>query len=302
MMNLTPLIQAAQHKNLHILNLLVRQHGQIIAEHNFAPEERILLWSVSKTFTSMAIGIAQGEGLINVQDKLAKYFKVPQDEQWQKVTLHHLLCMGTGQKTCAFTNAYAVGRPTPDIEALFFSSPVVYEPGSYFFYNNSATYMLSKLISLTAGRSLNEYLKARVYDPLGIEDVEWEADGMGVNFGCSGLHLNAHEISKFGQLLLNHGVWEGKSLIPADYIEAATRKQIDNSAFKEKFATADHHSGYGYQIWMNPIPNSYRMDGLYGQYVVVLPDKDAVITFVSNEPQHMTAILQLAWDYLLQQL
>lgn len=301
-MNLNSLIEAAQQKKLHILNLVVRQHGLIIAEHNFAPEERILLWSVSKTFTSMAIGIAQSEGLLNVEDKLSKYFQVPEDEQWQKVTLHHLLCMGTGQKTCALTTAYAAGLPTPDIEALFFSSPVVYEPGSYFFYNNSATYMLSKLITLTAGVSLNEYLRPRLFDPLGIEDVEWDADGMGISYGCSGLHLNAHETSKFGQLLLNQGWWDGQSLIPKAYIEQATRKQIDNSSFKEKFATTDHHSGYGYQIWLNPIPNSYRMDGMYGQYVVVLPEKDAVITLVSNEHQHMMAILQLAWDHLLQQL
>jgi CubicO group peptidase (beta-lactamase class C family) len=250
----------------------------------------------------MAVGIAEGEGLLKVEDKLSKYFRIPDDPMWQKVTLHDLLCMGTGQRTCAFSNALANGKPVADIEGLFFSSPIVYEPGTHFFYNNSATYMLSRLISKTTGTSLNDYLKPRIYDPLGFENVQWEADGQGVNFGCSGLYLNAHELSLFGQLLLNHGMWQGKSLIPQNYIERATRKQIDNSAFKEKFATADHHSGYGYQIWMNPIPNSYRLDGLYGQYVVVLPEKQAVVTFISNEPKHMTAILDLTWKYLLQQL
>lgn len=301
-MNLTSLIQAAQAKDLHILNLVVRQNGQIVAEHDFVPEKRMLLWSVSKTFTSMAIGMAEREGLFKVSDLLADYFNVPADPLWQKLTLHHLLCMGNGQKRDPITTALNAGKSLENVEALFFNEPIVYEPGTHFLYNNAATYMLSKLISLTSGNSLNEYLRPRLYEPLGFDAVEWEADVNGVSFGCSGLHLSAHELSKFGQLLLDGGWWNGVSLIPADYIQRATSKQIDTSAFSERFATLDHRSGYGYQLWMNAYPNSYRLDGLYAQYVVVLPEKQAVITYVSNEPKHMTAILQLTWDHLVQQL
>ena len=124
----------------------------------------------------------------------------------------------------------------------------------------------------------------------------------GINFGCAGLHLCAHDLSKFGQLLLNEGVWNGKSLIPQQYIQEATKKQIDTSDFNEYFATADHKSGYGYQLWMNSYPGSYRLDGLYGQYVVIIPNKKAVITYVSNEPKNMTGILELTWKYIVGQL
>lgn len=301
-MNLTGLIKAAQEQNLHILNLVVRQNGEIIAEHNFAAEKRVLLWSASKTFTAMAIGIAEKENLFKITDKLSEYFRVPDVPLWQKVTIRDLLRMGTGQRRCPMTVAINNGDKLENVEELFFSEPVVDEPGSHFVYNNAATYMLSKLITLRTTTSLNDYLKPRIFEPLGIHDVQWEADRNGISFGCSGLHLSAHELSKFGQLLLDSGMWQGTRLIPEDYLRAATSKQIDNSDFHEFFATADHRSGYGYQLWLNSYPTSYRLDGLYGQYVVVLPTKKAVITFVSNEPTHMTAILELAWNHLVDHL
>lgn len=137
---------------------------------------------------------------------------------------------------------------------------------------------------------------------MGIVDVDWEKNTHGVNFGCAGLHLSARDLSKLGQLYLNEGVWEGKCLVPQKYIREATRKQIDTSDFHAYFATADHKSGYGYHVWMNSYPGSYRMDGLYGQYVVIITEKNAVITYVSNEPQKMTAILELTWNCIVDQL
>ena len=97
-------------------------------------------------------------------------------------------------------------------------------------------------------------------------------------------------------------MWGKKQLIPADYITQATKPQIDTSEFNEFFATADHKQGYGYQIWMNSYPGSYRMDGMYGQYVVMLPDKNAVVTYVSNEPSNMTGVLELTWNTLIDRL
>jgi len=301
-MNLTPLIEAAADRDLHILNIIVRQGGEITAEHHFTPEQRVLLWSASKTFTAMAVGIAQGEGRFNVMEPIANYFHTPADPLWQAVTIRDLLRMGTGQRRCALTQALNAGQPLTDVEALFFAEPVVDKPGAHFMYNNAATYMLSKLISLRTGVCLNEYLRPRVFEPLDIHHVEWTADVNGINFGASGLHLNAHELAKFGQLLLNGGRWGGASLIPAEYIRAATAKQIDNADFNEPFATADHRAGYGYQLWMNSLPGSYRLDGLYGQYVVVIPEKDAVVTFVSNEPKNMVGILELTWEFVVEQL
>jgi CubicO group peptidase (beta-lactamase class C family) len=194
------------------------------------------------------------------------------------------------------------GRNLDNIENLFFEEPIIYEPGSHFMYNNAATYMLSKLISMKTGDCLSDFLRPRIFEPLGIKNVDWEKDVNGINYGLSGLFLSAHDLSKFGQLLLDDGMWNGRSLIPKQYIQEATTKQIDTSDFNEPFATADHRSGYGYQLWMNSYSGSYRLDGKYGQYVVIIPNQKAVVTYVSNEPQNMTGILELTWRYIVEQL
>jgi CubicO group peptidase (beta-lactamase class C family) len=301
-MKLDQLIQSANEQNLHILNIIVRQDGEMTARHDFAKEQRVLLWSVSKTFTSMAIGIAESEGYFKISDKISYYFDTPSNGLWNEVTIHDLLCMGTGQIKCPFTEALNAGKPLENVEKLFLDEPLIHQPGTHFLYNNAATYMLSKLISKRTGSCLNDYLRPRIFEPLGIHDVQWEKDENGVNFGCSGLYLAASEVSKFGQLLLNIGRWNNDNLIPAGYIRQATSKQIDTSDFNEPFATKDHKNGYGYQLWMNSLPGSYRLDGLFGQYIVIIPDKNAVITYISNEPKNMTGILELTWKFILEQL
>lgn len=301
-MDITPLLQSVVEQNLHVLNLIVRQNGEITAEHDFAPEAPVLLWSVSKTFTSMAVGIAAHEGYFDLHDRLSEAFPNAACEKFDQLTIRDLLCMGTGQARCAVSKAMNAGQSLDDIESLFFAEPMVYAPGTHFTYNNAATYMLSKLVSRRTGACMLDFLRPRVFDPLGIREVSWEQDPAGINFGCSGLHLKAHDLSKFGQLLLDEGQWNGKSLIPREYIREATHQQIDTADFNEFFATADHKSGYGYQLWMNSYPGSYRLDGLYGQYVVVIPAKQAVVTYISNEPTNMCAILELTWKYIVEQL
>jgi CubicO group peptidase (beta-lactamase class C family) len=301
-MDLQPLVHAVDEQDLHVLNIVVRQNGAITAEHDFAEEKRVLLWSVSKTFTSMAIGIAENEGYLKIEDNLSKYFPTPPGALWDQITVRDLLCMGTGQEKDPLDEALNSGRGLDNVEKLFFDEPIIFKPGTHFRYNNAATYMLSKLISIQTKTCLNEYLRSHVYEPLGMENVQWEKDVHGIDFGCSGLYLSAHEMSKFGQLLLNEGEWENKWLIPQKYIQEATRKQISNADFNEFFATADHRNGYGYQVWMNSYAGSYRLDGLYGQYVIIIPDKKAVITYISNEPKNMTGILELTWKYLTEQL
>lgn len=302
---LADLIKSAETKNLHILNVVVRKDGDIIAKHDFEEEKPVHLWSVSKTFTSMGIGIAESEGYLCLNDRVVDYFAddaLNVNDNFKKMTIHDLLCMGTGQANCPVKKAAKENGSFDNISRLFFEEPVAFEPGTYFMYNNSATYMLSKLISITTGCSLKDYLMPRIFQPMGVSEPQWDADVNGITFGYAGLYLTARDLSKFGQLLLNQGVWENSQLIPSKYVAEATKVQIDTSKFNEPFATADHKQGYGYQIWMNSYPNSYRMDGLFGQYVVILPDKNAVVTYVSNEPTNMTGVLELTWDTLVDNL
>lgn len=302
---LDDLIECVKMQNLHVLSVVVRKDGDIIAEHDFEEAKPTLLWSVSKTFTSMGIGIAESEGYFSLNDKIVDHFAddiIHINDNLKKMTIHDLLCMSTGHARCPVEKAMKENKSLDDISKLFFEEPVVFEPSTHFLYNNGATYMLSKLISITTGYSLKEYLMSHIFKPLEIPEPQWDSDVNGISFGCSGLYLTARELSKFGQLLLNNGVWNEKQLIPEDYIAQATKSQIDTSEFNEYFATADHKQGYGYQMWINSYENSYRMDGLYGQYVVMLPDKNAVVTYVSNETSNMTGILELTWNTLVDKL
>lgn len=301
-MNLHPLIQYVSEQNLQLRRLMVRQHGEIIAEHAFSGQMPDQLWSVSKTFTSLAVGMAQEEGLFNLSDKLSAHFPAANQPGFDQLTLQHMLCMGTGHTEDLMSQARHAGKSLNNAEAFFFAQPIHHKPGTHFMYNNANAYMLSKLITLKTGKSLLEYLTPRLFEPLDIHEVSWLSDEEGINFGSMGLNLNVHDLSKVGQLMLNMGQWQGQQLVPEEYIRQATQQQISTADHNESFTTPDHTSGYGYQLWMNRVPGTYRMDGLFGQYVVVLPDQYAVVTMVSNEPQRMTAILELTWDFLLEQL
>lgn len=293
-------------KNLGVKNVVVRQGGEVIVKHDFEEEKEALLWSVSKTFTSMAVGIAIEEGYLQLTDNVIDFFpgitpKNP-NENLKNMKVHDLLCMGTGHDRCPVINADWSEGKVWDITKLFFDEPVIFKPGSHFTYNNGATYILSRIIGLTTGISLDDYLDKKIFQYLSIPKPRWDTCPLGIPQGFSGLHLTAEQLSRFGQLILNKGIWNDNELIPRNYIEKATTVQIETRDFNPHFATNDHHQGYGYQLWMNSYKGSYRMDGSYGQYVVILPDKDAVVTYISNEPINMTGVLELTWDTLIEKL
>lgn len=305
---LDELVSSVDKQNLRVLNVVVRQNGELIARQDFEEEQPHLLYSVSKTFTSMAVGIAVHEGYFKLDDLIVDFFPdylhtcINDTEVLKQVTIRDLLCMGSGHAECPVNKADWANGQKWDIAELFFEEPFVIEPGTHFTYDNSATYMLSRIISSTTGTNLDDYLNVKIFQPLDIPKPAWDTCPLGFPQGFSGLHLTAEHVSRFGQLLLNKGAWNGQQLIPASYVEQATSLQIKTDDFTTDFATADYQSGYGYQLWMNSYPDSYRLDGLYGQYVVVLPDKNAVVTYVSNEPANMTGILELTWNTLVDKL
>jgi len=303
---LKELVEAVEKQNLKVYNVVVRKDNQIIARHDFKELKQKQLWSVSKTFTSMAAGIAMGEGYFKLNDKVIDFFiddyKIDVDEHLKKLTIHDLLCMGTGHAECPVVKADWESREKIDICRLFFDEPFVYEPGTHFVYDNSAPYMISRIIGITTGIDLNEFMYQKVFKHMDIEKPFWEPCLFGYPQGFAGLHLDADQVSQFGSLILEKGVWQGKQLIPADYIEKATSIQIKTDEFAPVYVTKDHQRGYGYYMWMNSYPGSYRMDGMYGQYAAMLPDKNTVVTYLSNEQINMTAVLELTWDYLIDKL
>ena len=154
----------------------------------------------------------------------------------------------------------------------------------------------------TAGEDVRAYLVRRLFGPLGIAPPNWDADPNGVPLGCTGLHLSAEDLALCGQVLLDNGHWRGAQLLPAWYVQAAKRVQISTADYDEPWANADYRSGYGFQMWRNALPGSCRADGFLGQYVILLPDKNAVVTYLSKEPRRMADIIRLTWDELVDRL
>lgn len=294
-----------QRQSLKVRNVLVHQHGQLLARRDFAGDTPHNLWSGSKTFTGMAVGLAASEGRLSLTDSMTGFFRemgYAPDASFDKIQVRDLLRMSSGHGFCPLNRAMEQGEPLSDLCALFFDTPLKGAPGERFVYNNTATYMLSRIVEQVSGEDLLTYLTSRLFVPMAITPQQWDRCPMGHPQGFAGLWLTASDYAKMGQLLLSGGRWKDHQLVPEPYVREATAVQISTADFDAPFATADHLQGYGYQLWHCSYPGSYRLDGMFGQYCAVLPDRDAVVTFISDEPEKITAILELIWNTLLDRL
>jgi CubicO group peptidase (beta-lactamase class C family) len=278
-------------------SMMLVRHGSVVADtwwSPYRPDVPHMLYSLSKSFTSTAVGFAIDDGLLSLDDQLIGFFPdnapAPAGDLWAKVTIRDLLTMSSGQ-SCDTIDVVLGG--TSDPYDGFFSIPVEHEPGTHFVYNTGATFMLAAIVQMLTGTTVVDYLKPRLLDPLGVRDVVWDSHRNGVNLGGIGLYLRTEEIAAFGQLLLQNGVWHGKELIPAGWIADATRKQVESSGDDGP----DWNQGYGYQFWRGR-HNSFRGDGAWGQVCLVIPDQDAVVVMTSGV-EEMGKPVEAVWDILL---
>ncbi|MFB6725945.1 serine hydrolase domain-containing protein [Kribbella sp. NPDC056345] len=275
--------------------MLVR-HGHVVLEAEWSPYRRSdlhLLYSVSKSFTSTAIGLAVDAGLLTIDDKVVSFFgpeELPEtiSDNLAAMSVLHLLTMSTGH------SEDTVQRMSRDDRMVqkFLGLKVEHEPGAPFVYNSGATYMLSAILQRLTGETLLEYLRSRLFAPLGITDATWGSSQEGITFGGWGLSLSTESMAKFGQLLLQRGGWEGEQLVPAEWFEAATTKQVSNNE-----PNPDWQQGYGFQFWRGR-HNTYRADGAFGQFILAFPDHDAVL-IITSAASTMQAELDLIWEHLL---
>lgn len=288
-------VQTITELGLRVHDVTVRSGGQTADSRTLVQAPRVNVWSVSKTFTAIAVGFAVDEGLFALDDRLADFFPEYGASDCE-ITVSDAISMKTGHGECPIMKRERAGEPVGDILRIFFDEPMEWRHGTHWHYDNSGWYAVSRAIEKTSGEDILTYLTGRVFAPLGIETPEWERCPNGHPQGFSGLHLNSEEIALAGEKLM-HG-----EIAPRGFIEKMTSVQTDNSLNTQAFATDDHRSGYGYGLWMNRVPGTYRMDGNMGNYCVMLPEKDAVVCFTSEEPRRMTRVLDLVWDTLYDRL
>jgi CubicO group peptidase (beta-lactamase class C family) len=287
-------VEAAD-KDIDSMNsFMLLRHGHVLAEGWWSPyqaEAPHALYSLSKSFTSTAVGLAIAEGKLSLDDEVLKFF--PDDapsepsNNLKAMRVSDLLRMSTGHQS----------EPPRTSEQpwtkSFLAQGVPFKPGTHFLYNTSGTYMLSAIVQKATGMTVLDYLRPRLFAPLGIEQPTWEASPQGITAGGFGLSIRTEDIARFGQLYLQRGKWQGKQLVPAAWVEAATARQTSNGSNPK----SDWDQGYGYQFWRCR-HGAYRGDGAFGQYCVVLPEQDAVLVITSGV-KDMQAVLNLVWDKLL---
>ncbi len=286
----------AADKKVEVMNsfMLVR-HGHVVAEGWWTPYDaktRHELYSLSKSFTSTAVGLAVADGKLNIDDTVLSFFPddAPKEPSanLKNMRVRDLLCMSTGHQT----EPGLAASKEPWVKA-FLAQPVPFKPGTHFLYNTPATYMQSAVVQKVTGKTVLDYLKPRLFEPLGIDEPTWGSSPQGVSLGGYGLNVRTEDIAKFGQLYLQKGKWDGKQLVPAEWVAMATGKQTSNGSNPK----SDWDQGYGFQFWRSR-NGAYRGDGAFGQYCIVLPEQDAVIAITSGT-KDMQAVLNLVWDILL---
>lgn len=291
-----------------IHSIMVVQHGKVVAEKFFAPDTAHVLNSVSKTFTSTAVGFAISEGLLTLDDKIVDLFpeSVPEDPSGnlEKVTIRNLLTMNSGHAT---DPTRSIRNMNIDWIRYFMEWPIEYEPGTCYCYNSLGTYLLSAAVQKVTGQKVVDYLDTRLWKPLGIGKPLWLESPAGINTGGWGLYLHTESLAKMGLCILNGGKYNGKQVIPANWVAEMSAKQVPSAPagtnevkMRENAqdpSTSDWLQGYGYQMWRCR-HNAFRADGANGQYIIVMPDQDAVIA-VTAHVDDMQAEINHIWDNIL---
>lgn len=295
----------------YIHGILVMRHGKVVCEAYrdlCSPADRHQLFSLSKSFTSTAIGIAQGEGKLSVDDLLVDYFPEYMSDKvtprMRTVRLRDLLTMRSGHKNCSlFGQNYwdyhgREGRHFKDDRPWaqnILEDPLEFEPGTQFVYDTGATYMLGEVLRKATGEGLTDYLRPRFFEPLGIgPEIVWDRDPQGKELGGYGLNLSVREVAAAAQVWLHYGMGpDGRRLIPEDYMRLATSKISDNSMNQ----TPDWQAGYGFQFWQCQ-HGFFRGDGASGQLAVMMPSLDAVLVVVGGIVD-MQNELNIVWEKLL---
>ncbi|MFC7528552.1 serine hydrolase domain-containing protein [Actinoplanes sp. GCM10030250] len=288
----------AQSAELH--SIMIVSSGHVVAEGWWAPysaQRPHLLYSLTKSFTSVAVGLAIADGLLSLDDRvvdvLPEHVPAGISEQGRRLTVHHLLSMTAGH---AEDSLYQAWQLEPgDLVKGFLRVPFAFAEGTRHTYDNATTFVLARTVERVTGRGLPELLDERLFKPMGVDHAEWDRVASGAAFGFHGLHLTTEAVAAFGELLLRGGRWGDQQLVPSAWVELATGRHITTLPSEDGTADEDFLQGYGYQFWMSR--HGYHGHGAFGQQCVVVPSHDLVIAVTSDAPSQ--TVFDAIWECLL---
>ncbi|MBI1743623.1 serine hydrolase [Candidatus Acetothermia bacterium] len=287
----------------NIQSLLVIRHGYLVFERYYRgirSDDLQLIQSATKAFVSALVGIALKKGLLNSLDQplaefFPEYFSSNSDPKKEKVTLRHLLSMTTGFE---WDSVFAADRcfNNPDTIECLIRQPLSDTPGTKFNYNSAGPHLLSGILTKVTHKSALEFADSTLFGPLGIAQRAWPADPQGNNNGSFGMALIPRDMAKLGYLYLMKGVWDGKQLIGADYVQQSTSLQ-NTGGFPED-------TSYGFLWWLSSESGhaAYFAAGYGGQYIYVIPDLEMIVVITSNSniaPSQLRDHRQLIRDFVV---
>jgi CubicO group peptidase (beta-lactamase class C family) len=296
-------LEAVRQSKHELHSFMLVRHGRVVAEgwwSPYGPKFNHTLYSLSKSFTSTAVGFAVAEEELRVDDRVVSFFPhdLPQQvsEHLAALRVKDLLTMSVGNAK----------EPTSTMVEkdnwvrAFLEWPIDNPPGTLFMYNSAATYMLSAIVQQVTGQKLLDYLEPRLFTPLGIQGATWETCPRGINVGGWGLSIQTEGLAKFGELYRQKGAWQGRQILPAHWVEEATTFKIQQPLPAKPSRPNDQNDwlqGYCYQFWRCR-HHAFRSDGAFGQYMIVIPDQDAVVA-ITAETGDLQGELDLVWQRLL---
>lgn len=293
---------AVQEENLHVYGIRVEKKNGDGVTHFWRSDNFVNLYSASKTFTSLAVGMCRDDGKLRLTDKVLDFFPefrnaaAPGSEA---ITIRDLLHMSSGKREFWF-GALDGEKNSKDWAELFFRVPVTGKPGECFFYSNACNYMLGRIVEKVTGKTARNFLVPRLFTPLGIENPQWHTDPAGHTLAATQLYLKLGEFSRLGRLLLGEGEYGGKQLVSKDYIKNMREDTVPCgwSGCSEPEISV----GYGYQVWLCTLPGAYRANGQYGQHCFVLPEQEVAVTVTAHEEFRSHDIDRAVFDEIIPRL
>jgi CubicO group peptidase (beta-lactamase class C family) len=294
---LAHMLEAVEAQNLDLHSLLIIRHGYIVSETYFSPHDqntRHELYSCTKSFISTLVGIALDQGRIDRTDhRVLDFFPgstfANLDSQKQAMTLEDLLTMRSGLDWQEGDPIYQKMYRSTDWVKLVMDEPMAQSPGSSFNYCSGCSHVLSAILQQTTGVGTRDFAKQNLFEPLGITNYSWDNDASGIPIGGWGLWLTPRDMAKLGYLYLQNGQWDGRQIVSAQWVKAATQKHT---------GTGGQLLDYGYQWWIYPSLGAYTALGRYGQMIFVIPESALVIVTTARMEGH-DEIFHLVEQYIV---
>ncbi|MAN76554.1 MAG: 6-aminohexanoate hydrolase [Rhizobiales bacterium] len=309
-------LDVIEREGIELHSLLIWHSGALITEaywKPFAPERPHMMHSVTKSFTSMAIGLAIENDLLALDDQIVGFFpdhlpaSVP--DNLARLQVRHLLTMTSGHERGISGGAWRQLKTSWIRDYL--ARPIPYRPGDVFVYDSASSYMLAAIVQKVTGRLLVDYLDEKVFSPMQMSDaIRWDVGPDGVNTGGNGLVCCASDMLKLGIVHLQNGRWNDRIILPEDWVREATSPKLRDVVLGtftgqhylgpnelEEGSVPDRREGYGYHWWIGP-HDSFSANGLFGQYCIVLPKQNAVVAFTGGLHDDDRRVHSIVYDLL----